>query len=77
MYKKSVIRTLLFSSIIIGVPGLMNYIVDPFQQYRKPWYNPYFPPQIERYLNPGLAKNYDYDSILIGTSQVETFNLND
>ncbi len=77
MYKKSVIRTLLFSSIIIGVPGLINYIVDPFQQYRKPWYNPYFPPQIERYLNPGLVKNYDYDSILIGTSHVETFNLND
>ncbi len=77
MYKKAVIRTLLFSSIIIGVPGLINYIVDPFQQYRKPWYNPYFPPRKERYLNPGLAKNYDYDSILIGTSHVETFNLND
>ena len=77
MYSKSVIKTILFSSMIISVPVLTNFIVDPFQQYRTPWYNPYFPPWKERYLNPGLAKNHDYDSVTIGTCLVANFSLND
>lgn len=53
--------------------GAANFIIDPLQQYRKStWYRTCFC-EDERYLNPGLAKNFDYDSVLIGTSMTENF----
>ncbi len=55
---------------LIGV----NYIVDPMQQYRiSSFYPIYFEPTRARYLNAGLAKNYDYHSIVLGTSHTANF----
>lgn len=48
----------------------VNYIVDPLQFYRKAFYAPDFSDQ-QRYQNPGLAKNYDYETIIIGSSMSE------
>jgi hypothetical protein len=49
-----------------------NAWVDPFQQYRKA---ERFPPRFynawQRYENPGLAKHYDYDRIVTGSSLME------
>lgn len=53
--------------------GALNYIIDPLQHYRKAtWYRTCFC-EDARYLNPGLAKNFEYDSILIGTSMSDNF----
>jgi hypothetical protein len=55
---------------LIGV----NYTVDPMQQYRiSSFYPIYFAPIKERYLNAGLAKNYGYHSIVLGTSHTANF----
>lgn len=63
---KAVFISFFIASIsLVGV----NYIVDPMQQYRiSSFYPIYFAPSKEKYLNAGLAKNYDYDSMILGTS---------
>ncbi|SYX86450.1 hypothetical protein [Paenibacillus alvei] len=57
--------------ITLLVPALMVYIVDPLQFYRASSDQIYY--AYERYQNPGLAKNYEYDKIIIGTSMTENF----
>lgn len=53
--------------------GALNYIIDPLQHYRKAtWYKTCFC-EDGRYLNPGLARHFDYDSIIIGTCMTENF----
>ncbi len=50
-----------------------NYIVDPLQFYRPAsFYEPYYSMQ-QRYQNPGLARNFTYNTIIIGTSMSENF----
>lgn len=48
--------------------------VDPFFQYHKPL--PDFPYVLDNQLtqNPGIAKNMEYDSLLLGSSMVVQFN---
>lgn len=48
----------------------VNYVIDPLQFYRKAFYAPDYSDQ-QRYQNPGLAKNYDYDTVIIGSSMSE------
>jgi hypothetical protein len=59
---------------IAGAGGIcvLNWLVDPLQFYRKASYSPYLIPQ-KRFQSPGLAKHYDYDTILVGTSLSENF----
>ena len=55
----------------VGVVAL-NYYVDPFQQYRQSTrYPPRFYNAWQRYENPGLARHYDYDRIVTGSSLME------
>lgn len=54
--------------------GLISYIVDPFFQFRAK-------PDTRYFLNPrfvtgGLAKNYDYNVVVLGSSMTQNFNLN-
>lgn len=56
-------------ALVIGVTA----VLDPLQFYRKAtWYKPVFSGDA-RYQNPGIAKNYDYDTIIIGTSMTQNF----
>ena len=53
--------------------GLMNYIIDPLQFYRQAsFYQPSFSEE-QRYQAPALARNWDYDTIIIGSSMTENF----
>lgn len=45
------------------------YTVDPFEQYRESAILPLY--DQESYNNPGIAKNYDYDAVILGTSMIE------
>ena len=59
---------------IIFSIGLFNFIIDPFHQYRvKTFYPISYVSKLERYINPGFAKNYDYDSVILGSSTSENF----
>ena len=48
------------------------YCVDPFEQYRESGILPLY--DQESYNNPGIAKSYDYDAVILGTSMVEMSN---
>ncbi len=63
----------LFSTIAIIV---VNYTIDPFQQYRKAMFHKTIFMK-EFYLNAGLVKNYQFDSIIVGTSMVQNFKLDE
>ncbi len=55
-----------------GAVAVFNYVVDPFQQYRKPtWYEARYYRTLQRYVNPGMAKHYDYDTVITGSSMME------
>lgn len=62
----SIITTLLLLCIII------TYIIDPFLQYRITD-NKYI--LNCNYTAPGLVKNYDYDTIIIGSSMTQNFSM--
>lgn len=64
---------LLFFILLAILTALLTAFIDPLQFYHRPsWYTPILSEQ-ERYQNPGLAKNYEYDNIIIGTSMTENF----
>lgn len=68
-------------SIAIAVIALMIacmaavIVIDPFFQYHKPL--SWFPYKVDNQLsnNAGMAKTFDYDSILTGSSMVSNFDL--
>ena len=67
----------IFGGIVItglGMVAALVYTVDPFFQYHKPLKN--FPYVVDHQvnMNPGLAKNMDYNSILLGSSMTVSFN---
>jgi len=69
-------KLFLFLTLGLLIMGVLNFIIDPFQQYRKAqFYKPIY--DNERYLNPGLSKTYDYRQIIIGSSMTENFILSD
>lgn len=58
---------LFFAAVIV-----FTIVVDPFQQYHASTrYEPRFYSLHHRFINPGLAKNADYDTIATGSSIVE------
>ncbi|MGE5704366.1 MAG: hypothetical protein ACM32O_17715 [Clostridia bacterium] len=71
-YKKWSLSVLVMSLLLVACAGAFNYVLDPLQFYRKAFYPPDFSAQ-QRFQNPGLAKNYDYDTIVIGSSMTENF----
>ncbi|GGH36693.1 stalk domain-containing protein [Paenibacillus segetis] len=58
--------------ILTTLVALLTVVLDPLQFYHKSFYPAIYSNE-ERYQNPGLAKNYDYDTIIIGTSMTENF----
>ena len=65
-----------FSIVIIGLLSLIAvyvYAIDPFYHYHPPALgtSAYFYSQI--YQSPGIIKNFDFDSLIVGTSMTENF----
>jgi hypothetical protein len=57
-----------------GAAAVFNYAVDPFQQYRRPtWYEARYYRTLQRYVNPGMAKHYDYEIVITGSSMMENY----
>ena len=54
---------------LLALCALAVYIVDPFEHYRESAILPLY--DQESYNNPGIARNYDYDAVILGTSMVE------
>lgn len=67
---------LTLASLILALAGIISavVIVDPFQIYHRA--TAYIPPitnGTQNYFNAGIAKSYDYDSVIIGSSMTENF----
>jgi hypothetical protein len=58
---------------MLFIIGLTCYIVDPFLQFRVNPKSHYI--LNSRFVNGGLAKNYEYNTALIGSSMVQSFNI--
>ena len=62
--------------LILAIAGasLLVIFVDPFQVYRlATLYMPPIDNTTQVYANAGIARNYDYDSAIVGTSVTENF----
>lgn len=63
-------------TVLLGLVAVAAVVIwiDPFFQYHKPLDN--FPYVVDDQvdMNPGLAKNLDYDSVILGSSMVVNFN---
>ncbi len=73
-YAKSIKLFLLLSIVLASAIALINFIIDPFQQYRKAIFHKTIFTKAY-YLNAGLIKNHTYDSISLGSSMTENFIL--
>jgi len=71
--KKLILIWFVIVSLSLLFVGSFNYVVDPYQQYRKASFYPMLFRKNQRYVNPGLAKTYNYNSVLIGSSMSENF----
>lgn len=60
--------------VLIGI-GCVTVIVDPYFHYHAPLDGLEYPLSSERqrYINDGILKNFNYDSIIIGSSMTENF----
>lgn len=76
--KKWVLNLILYLLTILIIVGSITYYIDPYQHYRLTT-----PPSkymesrmslIQRSLSPGLIKNANYETILIGSSMAEYFS---
>lgn len=75
--KKMVIATfsLLLSALLIM--GTINFAIDPLFQYHKPWFGLNANVIDERYQNAGIAKNFEFENVIIGNSMSENFLVSD
>ena len=64
------------ATLLIGIIVVASIVIviDPFFQYHKPLAD--FPYVVDDQvdMNPGLARNMDYDSVILGSSMVVNFN---
>lgn len=75
--KKWFISIVSITMVFIVIFGALQFYLDPLLQYggeRGPLtYRTY----TEIYCNPGIAKNYDYNAVLLGSSMVENTDINE
>lgn len=69
-----ILTMLLFGVFLVGL-GTINAIVDPYFQYHTPLPHLKYTlePEVERYLNDGIGKNFEYEAMITGTSLSENF----
>jgi len=51
----------------------ITIFVDPFFHYHKPLHGVAYEMEEQRYINDGIIKQFEYDSVIIGTSMTENF----
>ena len=73
-FKKCLIGFLITIGILFALVITATAVVDPFFQYHKPLEN--FPYLVDNQINqnPGMAKNMDYDSVILGSSMTVNFD---
>ena len=63
------LRTFSSICVLIILYSILIYFIDPLQQFR----NTNYGSGSERLINPGIARNYDYNIAVLGTSTSQNF----
>lgn len=73
--KKFNVLTLSMVSVVLIIIALYTIIIDPFFHYHKPLENLNYPflYEDEYYINNGIARNFEYDAIITGSSMTTNF----
>ena len=58
---------------LILMVALVTMVIDPYLHYHKPWKVLEYPLKDERYINDGIARNYEYEAMITGTSMAQNF----
>lgn len=61
------------TAFILLCLALSTIVIDPFLHYHEPLSFLEYPLKDERYQNDGIARHYQYDSIITGTSMSQNF----
>lgn len=72
-YKIWIINTLIFTIIVFIMFASITVYIDPLFHYHKPLNKYQYPINNERYQNDGITRNFEYESIITGTSMTENF----
>lgn len=69
--KRWITAFLVLVLLLLTAFGGVNYLADPLLQFRpeSPWITSY--KYMDIYSNPGIARQYSYDTVLVGTSMME------
>lgn len=68
-----VISTITIVIAILVLCAFVMIYIDPAFHYHAPLEKIKYPLEQERYLNDGIVRNFEYDSIITGTSMTENF----
>lgn len=68
-----IINTIIMTIISFCLFALITVYIDPLFHYHGPLPDYEYPLDNERYQNDGITRNFEYDSIITGTSMVENF----
>ncbi len=72
-YKKLFLIILIPAFTLTLTVGALNAWIDPYFHYHAPLKGFNYPIYNERYQNYGIAKNFEYNAIIAGTSMTENF----
>lgn len=75
--KKWAISLVSVTLIIVAAFGGVTYYLDPLLQYGNERGPLTYRHYTEMYSNPGIAKNYDYNAVLLGSSMVENTDVSE
>lgn len=75
-HKKLIKLFSLTTVLFIFFIGCVNFVIDPFQQYRRSTFHKTIFMK-EFHLNSGLIKNYNFDAVVIGSSMTQNFIINE
>lgn len=77
MYSKFIKRTLCTTLAFLLIFAMFVVVIDPFFHYHKPLDSLKPVVNNERYQNPGIAKHFEYDSVIVGSSMTQNFRVSE
>jgi hypothetical protein len=75
MYKNFILKVIVLFIIVIIIFAGFNFFIDPCYHYHKPWFGLKPAYLSQSYQNIGMAKNFDYNTLILGSSMTENFKV--
>lgn len=72
-YQIWIVSTLILTIASLAIFASITIYIDPLFHYHAPLEKYEYPINNERYQNDGISRNFEYDSIITGTSMAENF----